>query len=148
MNDLKSGPLKTDLQVAYEAVDLLVHRPFLQYVLAQLNSPEFTDGLDGLPSSIVSRAQRAIDIGIKHVSIIRTLRVIDWFSLKQLVIATLLVISASRLMGGTAVTEQEVTDTLNGATEVLARTAKTSEAAKRALPLISEIRVGMKSNAA
>jgi hypothetical protein len=146
MNDLKPGPLKADLQAGYEAVDFLLHRPFLQYVLTQLNSSEFTDGV--IPSSIASRAQRAIEIGIKHVSVIRTLPLIDFFCLKQVILATLLVISASKLMGTTAVTEDEVMDTLNGATEVLARTAKTSESAKRALQLISEIRVGMKSNGA
>lgn len=55
-------------------------------------------------------------------------------------------ISASRVMGDDAILEQDVMDTLNGATEIFARTARTSESAKRALLLLSEIRVGMKTN--
>jgi hypothetical protein len=56
------------------------------------------------------------------------------------------VVSASRVMGDDAALEQDVTDTLNGATEIFARTAKTSESATRALQLLSEIRVHMNKN--
>ena len=56
-------------------------------------------------------------------------------------------LSASRVLGDEAVLHQEV-DTLNGATEIFARAAKTSESAKRALQLLSEIRMGMKTHGA
>lgn len=95
---------------------------------------------------MASRARKALDIGIKYVSIVRTLSLINWFTLKQVFLAALLVISASRVMGDDAILEQEAMDTLNGATEIFARTAKTSESAKRALQLLSEIRVGTKTN--
>lgn len=55
-------------------------------------------------------------------------------------------VSASRAMGDDAVLEKDVMDTLNGATEIFARTAKTSESATRALQLLSEIRVHMNTN--
>jgi hypothetical protein len=137
--------VKTGLQIGYEAMNLLLHRPFLVYVLTQLSSPEFTN-INSIPSSIASRAQKALNFAVKHVSMVRTLPHIDWFSLKQVLIGTLLVIAASKLMEDDAILQQEVVDTLNGATEIFARAAKSSESAKRALQLISEIRVGMKSN--
>jgi hypothetical protein len=112
-----------------------------------MTPPSFAD-INTIPSSIASRARKALDISIKHVSNVRTFQLIDWFVLKQVLLSTILVISASKVMGHDAVSEQEVTNTLNGATEIFARTAKTSESAKMALQLISEIRVGMKTNGA
>jgi hypothetical protein len=104
--------------------------------------------MNSIPSSIASRAQRAIDLAVKHVSALRTLQTVDWFTLKQVLLATLLVIAASKVMDEDVVLEKEAMDTLNGATEIFARTAKSSESAKRALQLISEIRVCLKVNAA
>ena len=77
---------------------------------------------------------------------VRTFPLIDWFTLKQVFQAALLIISASRVMNDGVVLEEKVTSSLNSATEIFARTAKTSESAKRALQLLSEIRVGMKRN--
>jgi hypothetical protein len=72
--------------------------------------------------------------------------VIDWFSLKQVLLAALFVLSVSQVMDDDVVTEQEVNNALNGATEIFARLAQTSESAKAALQVISEIRVGLKRN--
>ena len=145
MNELKPGPIKTALQVVYESLDILLHRPFLQYVLTQLHTSVFSD-INTIPSNISSRAHKAIDRGIKHVSNVRTLPLTDWFMLKQVLVATLLVTSASRLMGENAVPEREVMNTLNAATEIFARGAQISESARRALQLISEIRVSTETS--
>jgi hypothetical protein len=58
--------------------------------------------------------------------------------------AALLVVSASKAMHDDTLSKEEVQDTLNGATEIFARTSKRSESAKRALQLISEVRIGLK----
>ena len=81
---------------------------------------------------------------MKIVSVTRTLTQVDWFSLKQVLIGTLLVIAASKAMEEDVALQQKVQETLDGATEIFARTAKVSESARRALQLVSEIRVGMK----
>lgn len=146
-NELKPGPVKTELQLGYEAVDFLIHRPFMQYVLTQFTLPGHKD-FNAIPSSIASRAQHALDIAVKHVSTVRALQIVDWFTIKQVLLATLLVIAASKVMEEDAVLQKEAIDTLNGATEIFARAAKSSESAKRALQLISEIRVSLKVNGA
>lgn len=61
--------------------------------------------------------------------------------------ASLLIISAGKVLGGEFVSEKMVLDVMDEATEVFARAAKTSESARRGLQLLSEIRVGMKFNA-
>jgi len=146
-NELKPSPVKTELQVGYEAVDFLIHRPFMQYILTQFTLPGFKD-LNAIPSSIASRAQHALEIGIKHVSTVRKLQIVDFFSLKQVLLATLLVIAALKMMDEDDMLEKDAMDTLNGATEIFARAAKSSESAKRALQLLSEIRVSLKVNGA
>jgi len=142
-NELGPGPIKSGLDVGFESVHLLLHRPFLQYVLNQLTLSEVPD-INSIPSSIASRAQKAIDIAVRHVALVRSMPVIDWFSLKQVLLAALFVLSVSQVMDDDVVTEQEVNNTLNGATEIFARLAQTSESAKAALQVISEIRVGLK----
>jgi hypothetical protein len=142
-NELSPGPVKTELQVGYEAVDFLIHRPFMQYVLTQFTLPGFSD-FNAIPSSIASRAQKSLEIAIKHVSTVRKLQTVDWFTIKQVLLATLLVIAASKVMDEDVVLEKEAMDTLNGATEIFARATKSSESAKRALQLVSEIRVSLK----
>jgi len=146
-NELKPGPVTTELQVGYEAIDFLIHRPFMQYVLTQFTLPGFSD-FNAIPSSIASRAQKALEIAIKHVSTVRKLQTVDWFTIKQVLLATLLVIAASKVMDEDAVLEKETMGTLDGATEIFARAAKSSESAKRALQLVSEIRVSLKVNGA
>ena len=141
-NELTPDPVKTGLELGYQAADFLIHRPFMQYVLTQFTLPGFSD-LNAIPSSIASRAQKALKIAIKHVSTVRKLQTVDWFTIKQVLVATLLVIAASKVMNDDAMLEKEAMDTLNGATEIFARAAKSSESAKRALQLVSEIRVSL-----
>ena len=139
--------MKTELQLHYQAFEFLIHRPFMQYVLTQFTLPGFND-FNAIPSCIASRAQKALQIAIKYVSTVRKLQTVDWFTIKQVLLATLLVIAASKVMNDDAVLEKEAMDTLDGATEIFARAAKSSESAKRALQLVSEIRVSIKVNGA
>jgi hypothetical protein len=66
----------------------------------------------------------------------------------MIVLATLLVVAASRLVNCNLVSPEEMQTVLDGATEVFARFAKFSECAKRALQLISEVRIGLKAGTA
>jgi hypothetical protein len=141
-NDPKPGPVQQHLQVTYEAFNLLIHRPFLTHVLNHLSDPN-CDPL-AIPSSISIRSKRAIDVAVKQVSLVRTLRHLDWFSLKQVFMGTVLVVAAARIMGDDMTLQQNARETLDGATEIFARTAKKSDSASRALRLMSDIRLGMK----
>jgi hypothetical protein len=67
--------------------------------------------------------------------------------LKQVVVASLSVISAWKAFGSEFVAEDKVIGIMDEATEVFARAAKASESARRGLQLLSEIRVSMKFNA-
>jgi hypothetical protein len=84
---------------------------------------------------------------MRLVSIARARQHTDWFSLKQVILASLLVISAGKIMGTEVVTERAVSNIMDEATEIFARVAKSSESARRGLQLLSEIRVGMRINA-
>jgi len=125
----------------YLALDFYLWRPFLQQVLNNLTTHR-VHNIDDFPSSMTTRARNAIDSSIKLVATVRTWSVVNWFSLRQVLMAAILVLAASRTIEG-SVLEKEVMDTLDGATEIFARTSKTSEAAKRALRLVSKIRASM-----
>jgi hypothetical protein len=129
------------MEFEYLTLDFFMWRPFLQEVLNNLKTHRVRD-IDDIPSTITTRARNAIDTAIKLVATIRTRPVVNWFFLRQSLMAAILVLAASRTIDG-CVLEKEVMDTLDGATEIFARTSKTSEAAKRALRLVSKIRVSM-----
>jgi hypothetical protein len=103
-----------------------------------------TTDINRIPSNISSRAQKTISISIKLIAIVRTRQIIDWFSLKQVILAVLLVLSASRVLAEDVLSPEELVETMNGATEIFARAANRSESAKRALQLLSEIRISFK----
>jgi len=142
-NDLKPGPVKVHLEFQYTCCLFILYRPFLQYVIENIQSTEHAD-VNTFPQHILSRTQKAIDICTQLVFIARPRQLIDWFSLKKMVEAALLVVSASKAMHDDTLSKEEMQDTLNGATEIFARTSKRSESAKRALQLISEVRIGLK----
>jgi hypothetical protein len=129
------------MEFEYLAIEFFLWRPFLQEVLNNLTTHQVHD-IDDIPSAITTRARNAIDCSIKLIATVRTWSVVNWFSLRQSFMAAILVLAASRTIDG-AVLEKEVMDTLDGATEIFARTAKTSEAARRALRLVSKIRASM-----
>jgi hypothetical protein len=108
-----------------------------------MQSAEHVD-VNTFPQHILSRTQKAIDSCKKIVFIARPRQLINWFSLKKTVEAALLAVSASKAMHDDTLSEDEMQDTLNGATEIFARASKVSESAKRALQLISEVRIGLK----
>jgi len=141
LNEVGQGLLKQHLQTGFETLRLLLYRPFLQNILMQLTTTSTKDK-EGIPVNIPSRAQKAINISVNLVSMSRTRQIIDWFSLKQVIIAVLLVLVYSRVLGDDNLSPEETLETMNGATEILARAASRSESAKRALQLLSEIRVG------
>jgi len=125
----------------YSALYFYLWRPFLQDVLNNITTRRLTD-INTMPSSVRTRAQNAIDSSIKLVATIRAWPLINWFALRQSLMATILVVAVSRTVEDW-VLEKELTDTLDGATEIFARMSKSSEAAKRGLRLISEIRVSV-----
>ena len=132
------NPVRKYLESEYSALYFYLWRPFLQDVLNKMTTPQPGD-IDAIPSSVRTRAQNAIDSSIKLVARIRTWSLINWFSLRQSLMPTILVVAASRTVQDW-VLEKELTDTLDGATEIFARMSKTSEGAKRALRLMSNIR--------
>jgi len=144
VNEVKHEAILCHLQTSYETVNLLLHRPFLQYILAQQTATS-TQTRESIPPAIISRAETAITISMKLISLARTRQIIDWFSLKQVIIAVFLVLAASRVLEQKVPSPGEVVRTMNGATEILARAANRSESAKRALHLISEVWIGRKS---
>ena len=135
-----SSEIKSQLQARYEEILLLIHRPFLQWVLN--NS---TTNIDCMPITVVSRARKAIEISKRVISIHRIRQIIDWITLKQVIVAVLLIAAASRSLGEDMVSSDDVNEAMNGATEIFARAANRSESAKRALQLLSEISVSFKS---
>jgi hypothetical protein len=143
-NEVKHEEILRHLQAGYEAVNLLLHRPFLQDILAQLTSTS-TQNPTTIPPAIISRAETAVNISMKLISLVRTRQIVDWFSLKQVIIAVLLVLAASRVLEQTVLRPEKVADTMTGATEILARAANRSESAKRALHLLSEVWIDLKS---
>jgi len=74
-------------------------------------------------------------------------QILDWFTLKQVIVAVLLIIATSRVLGEDFLSPGEVVEAMNSATEILARTANRSESAKRALQLLCEICFGLDSAA-
>lgn len=144
VNEVKHEAILCHLQTDYETVNLLLHLPFLQYILAQQTST-LRQTQKSIPPAIISRAETAITISMKLISLARTRQIIDWFSLKQVIIGVLLVLAASRVPEQKLLSPGEVADTMNGATEILARAANRSESAKRALHLLSEVWIGLKS---
>ena len=133
--------VKQFLGSEYSAMYFYLWRPFLQHVLNNMTTRQLGD-VHSMPSSVTTRAQNALDSSIKLVATIRTWPLINWFSLRQSLMATILVVAASRTIEDW-VLEEELTDTLDGATEIFARTSKTSETARRALRLISKIRASV-----
>lgn len=134
-------PVRAYIVFEFNALEFFLWRPFLQHVLNNLTTHQ-VDDIDAIPPSITTRARNAIDAAIKLVATVRNWTVVNWFSLRQSLMATILVLAVSRTTEG-SVFEKEVMDTLDGATEIFARTSKTSDAAKRALRIVSNIRANM-----
>lgn len=145
-DELKSSLIYFHLQLTYEAVNLLLYHPYLQYVLTTYPTAANTT-MACIPADIGARAQKAVRISMRLISIAGSRQILDWFTLKQVIVAALLIIATSRVLGEDFLSPGEVVEAMNSATEILARTANRSESAKRALQLLCEIRFGLDSAA-
>ena len=133
-----SNQVKEYIEFEYTALYFYLWRPFLQDVLNKMATGQLGD-IDAMGSSVRTMAQKAVDSSIKLVARIRTWSVINWFSFRQSLMATILVVAASRTIEN-RVLEQDLTDTLKNAAEIFEKTSKTCEGARWALRLILQIR--------
>jgi len=136
IDDTHSTVVHSYLEFGYQSLNLLVHRPFLQTVLSKIHS---NDDIQTIPNELLVPAHAAIKISVRLVSMARRQPVADWLMICTVLIASLLVASASSLNDDKVLSKDKVSQTLEGAMEFFARAARDSEAATRALRLISMV---------
>lgn len=114
----------------------------MQHVLGQRDASESAQ-THAVPPHLLNQAKKVIDLSRNFLAACRCQTALDWFSLKTIIIATLLIVAASTDTSDEFISQLHLTDALNVAIELLTRTAQFSEVGKSALQCTSAIQMNI-----
>ena len=120
----------------------MLYRVFLQHVLGQRDASESAQA-HAVSPHLLNQAKKVIDLSRNFLAACRSQTALDWFSVKTIIMATLLIVAASTDTSDEFISQLDLTDALNVAIELFTRTAQFSEAGKSALQCTSAIQMNI-----